>query len=100
MNEAEARVWVRDGVVWLQRGAALTPTTLDDRIVTLTLNAIDTDFLWVLMWRVISKVLEDEPVVVEADEAVLAEAQIAAVDWMQVMQIIMAIMEIIKNWKK
>lgn len=100
MNEEQARKWIRDGVLWLKEGATLTPTTLDDLIFDKTLNAIDTDFLWDLMWRVLSRVLEGEAILVEApDEAVLAQAGIVEADWTKIMEIALAIIELIKKWR-
>lgn len=101
MNEEQARKWIRDGVLWLKEGATLTPTTLDDLIFDKTLNAIDTDFLWDLMWRVLSRVLEGESVLVHApDESVLAEAQLVEADWTKIMEIVLAIIELIKKRKE
>lgn len=100
MNEEQARKWIRDGVLWLKEGATLTPTTLDDLIFDKTLNAIDTDFLWDLMWRVLSRVLESEAILVEApDEAALAQAGIVEADWTKIMEIALAIIELIKKWR-
>ena len=103
MNENEARIWVRDGVLWLQKGATLTPTSVDDIAVDAVLRALDSDFLWAWMWKVLSRLLQEEAILVESIEVsdeVSAAAEALAVDPTKIIQLLMLIAELIKMFRK
>jgi hypothetical protein len=96
VNEAEARVWVRDILDVMLRGAKLSPTQLDDNLVQAAIFALDNDVIWVWIWAVLSRALLDEEMIVRGSPPeVEAEAEKVGIDPFTIIAIIQAIMKLI-----
>lgn len=98
MNEAQARVWIRQIVEVVKQGATLTDFTIDDQAAEMVLRAIDNDLLWGWVWKIVGGLLDGQPDVV-GDDLPLLQADAAAINPLTVIAIIKAIVELWKSFR-
>lgn len=102
MNEAQARVFVRQIIEVIKTGTTLTSITIDDQIAEMALKAVDNDLLWAWIYKLIEKFLSsDDPIIVGAeDDCPLLQADAAAINPLTIIAIVKAIVDLWKMFRK
>lgn len=100
MTESEARIWVRQIVEVMRKGATLTSITIDDKVCDMMLTAVDSDTLWSWMWQLLSRFLSEDDGVLVGDIAEPPMAAEVGMDPLTIIAIIRAIAELIKLFRK
>lgn len=94
-DEVAFRTWCQKLCGVLAAVAQLVPSEVDDGAVNLLANIVNNDSTWEALYGMIVMALNDEPIAVSED---ITAAQ--AIDPALVIQIVLAIVELIRNWKK
>lgn len=99
MTEAEARQWIKEVGVVIAKGVSITTTEVDDKVVAMFFDAIDSDFIWGLLWPLVDGWFEDsDKVMATADLEGACEAKM--INPLTVIAIVKAIIEVWKLFKK
>lgn len=94
-DEVAFRGWCQKLCGLLTSVAQIVPSEVDDGAVNLLTNIVNNDSTWEALYGMIVMAWNDEPIVVSED---ITAAQ--AIDPALVIQIVLAIIELIRNWKK
>jgi hypothetical protein len=98
MNELEMRVFIRQIIEVLRKGATLTGVAIDDQVCDMVLKAVDSDLLWSWVWSLIGRFVNDtEPIVVSESYELTAACEVEAINPLMIIAIIKAIVEL---WKQ
>jgi hypothetical protein len=97
MDEAQARVWIRNIIEVVKQGATLTSFTIDDQAADMALRAVDSDLLWSWLWKLIGGWMDGVDVV--GDECPVEAAEAAAINPLMIIAIVKAIVELWKSFR-
>ena len=101
MTENEARVWVRQIIEVMRKGATLTTTEVDDKVCDMVLLAVDSNTLWPWIWQLLSRFLaSDDDGLLVGDIPEPVEAAEMGLNPLTIIAIIRAIAELIKLFRK
>jgi hypothetical protein len=100
MTENEARVWVRQIIEVIRKGATLTSIAIDDKICDMLLTAVDSDTLWSWIYQLLSRFLSDDDGIIVGDIPEPVEAAEMGLNPLMIIAIIKAIAELIKLFRK
>ena len=98
MTESEVRAWFKQiGEVILQ-GTSITNTAIDDKVVAMFFNTLESDVVWGLLWPFIDDIFQESPLV-RADQSLVAEAEKAGIDPMTIIAIITAVFNLWRQFR-
>ena len=100
MTENEARVWVRQIIEVIRKGATLTTTEVDVKVCDMVLLAVDSNTLWPWIWQLLSRFLSDDDGLLVGDIPEPVEAAEMGLNPLMIIAIIKAIAELIKLFRK
>lgn len=102
MSEAEARQWLLDIASVIGRGATLTGTQIDDAAVAAFKQAIENDFFWMWIWKLLQRILQGEQLVgtEDMDGSVVEASEAVGIDPATIIAIITAVIELIKFFRR
>lgn len=101
MNEQEARAYFRKFVGFLRDTAVLIPGEYDDRAVEMLEQALESDFIWGLVWGLVDQWFEaDEPYLVRTDSQVITETAKVGLDITTIIMLIKLGLEVWKAIRK
>jgi hypothetical protein len=99
MNEIEVRQWFKEIGAVVIKGASITSTELDDKVVAMFFNALDSDLVWGFLWPIIDGMFTDETLVQsspEFNDACTAKA----INPLAIIAIVKALIDLYKMFRK
>lgn len=99
MTEAEVKQWLLDMIAVVRKGCSLTNNTVDDGVCDMVESAINSPFIWGLLWPLVDGWFEDSNKVMataDFDDACAAKM----INPLTVIAIVKAIIELWKMFKK
>jgi hypothetical protein len=99
MDEAQVRAWIQDIGAVFAKGATITGTEVDDKIVAMFFSAVANDFVWGYLWPVIDGLFVDDKKV-QASEDLNKACEAAAINPLTIIAIVQALLSLWKQFRK